>query len=209
MMGKRLFGLLAILLLSAVQARADVITFGTGNTDQLGSAGPQVEGAYTYQATGDGWEIENALGNPPSALATFFNGEISSLGDSVEFSRTDGGDFNFDSVDYSTIGTQFDQLLFSGYLNGNLVDTIHIDAATAGLADFHTVAGFGGPIDQLVVSIDHIGDFPRGAMLLDNLTLSSDAAAVPEPSSIALLAIGGFGAIAGAYRRRRQVNLSA
>lgn len=48
-----------------------------------------------------------------------------------------------------------------------------------------------------------------GFFVLDNVSAGPAIATTPEPSSIALLAIGGLGAAAGAYRRRRQTKTTA
>src|SRR2546423_6843787 len=85
------YGLSLIIAALAGAAPTATVTFGTSNIDQLVLAGTQTEGVVQYQAvTGLGWEIVNtgdARGNPPSALATFYNGSITdqTVGDRVEF----------------------------------------------------------------------------------------------------------------------------
>jgi len=196
---------LSLLFTLAAEMQAGVITFGTSAVDRLDLAGPQSEGLFTYEATsGDGWELITASGNPPAALATFFNGTASNTGDTVEFYRTDGGRFTFDSVDHRTFSSNnSDDLLFSGYLGGALIETLLLDFAS--FPSFQTIsAGFSGEIDRLTLQkVDAPG---MSGALIDNLVLTpvGGVTPVPEPSSIVLLGIGGMAMIGYGWRRKRQ-----
>ena len=197
-----------IVLLSVTGASAaDVITFDNLSIDHLVNAGPQVEGAFQYQATiGLGWEVQNLFGNPASALATFFNGEGSNVGDTVEITKVGGGTFTFNSVDYATFGTtNSDQVTITGYLNGVAEGSLAITSSTPSPNDFVTAAsGFGGLIDDLKVVVSFTGN--SNAMDLDNFTFNS--AVVPEPSSVFILGLGAVSLLGyHALRRRRGCQL--
>jgi hypothetical protein len=166
-------------------AMADVITFGDQHIDQLVAAGPQTEGRFTYTATaGMGWEVQQSFGNPPSALATFFNREPSEPGDSVEIMLTSGGLFGFRSVDFRTAAhINSDDVLLSGLRDGILVGSMLI--ADSSLS-FRTVeSNFLNGIDLLRVQVVNSG---QNTMILDNFNFAS--APIPEPSTILLLSAG-------------------
>ena len=125
-------------------------------------------------------------------------------GDTVEFYRTDGGRFTFDSVDHRTFSSNnSDDLLFSGYLGGALIETLLLDFAS--FPSFQTIsAGFSGEIDRLTLQkVDAPG---MSGALIDNLVLTpvGGVTPVPEPSSIVLLGIGGMAMIGYGWRRKRQ-----
>ena len=181
-------------------ATADVITFGNQHIDQLVAAGPQTEGRFTYVATaGMGWEVQQSFGNPPSALATFFNTEPSVAGDSVEIMLTSGRLFGFRSVEFLTAGhINSDDVLLSGLRGGVLVGSMLI--ADSSLT-FRTVeSNFLNRIDLLRVQVVNPG---QNAMIFDNFNLAS--APIPEPSTILLLSAGTIAGIARYRRRKHEV----
>jgi hypothetical protein len=191
-------GVLAALLLTFASgpALAQVITFENRQIDFLNLAGPQTEGAFQYHATvGIGWEVQPDVGNPPSALATYYNGQGSATGDTVEIRRIDNGPFSFQSVDFRTINPEnSDDVRLSGFRNGSLVGTLDL---TTSSTTFQTVpSGFAGPIDLLRVVLSFGGQ--QNAMILDNFV-------VPEPSGVVLLGACGVGLLTRRNHRRRQV----
>jgi hypothetical protein len=187
------FGLSLMIAALASAAPIATVTFGTSNIDQLVLAGTQTEGLVQYQAvTGLGWEVVNtsdSRGNPPSALATFFNGATTdqTVGDRVEFQLVGGGLFRFLSVDTRANGptppTNADQVSISGTLSGVPVGSL----TPTPTASYATTSGFSGLIDKLTVTLTQRGDT---AFWIDNITLDL----VPEPGTCAMAAIALFAA---------------
>lgn len=96
----------------------------------------------------------------------------------------------------------YDTYLAAAYLNGTLV----------GFEDFVTdhngsFAGiyFSTPFDILLIDPHRqtSTSLGSGAFLIDNFMFEADAAPVPEPGSVVLLATGGAGLVAALRRRRR------
>jgi len=194
-------GLSLLIATLCCAAPTATVTFGTSNLDQLVLQGMQTEGVIQYQAvTGLGWEIVNtgdSRGNPPSALASFFNGSTSdqTVGDKVEFQLVGGGLFRFLSVDTRANGptppSNADQVSISGTLAGIPVGSL----TPTPTASYATTIGFNGLIDKLTVTLTQRGDT---AFWIDNLTLDL----VPEPTTFAMAAIGLFAANLPRNRRR-------
>ncbi len=196
-------GLLSALILASLTAvsgvGAQTVMFGASSLDHLGSAGTQTEAGFDYTATGAGWEIESVYGNPNSALVTFFNGEGSTLGDKVDFTRNGGGLFNFDSVDFRTLlNSNSDQVILTGFLAGSPVGSLALNTSSI---SFQTVAsGIAGPLDLLRVEVTFVSN--SNALILDNLVFrAGEASAVPEPAAVSLLGAGSVCLLA--LRRRR------
>jgi hypothetical protein len=113
---------------------------------------------------------------------------LQGVGDSVQFSFTDGSAFNLDSVDLAEYSTGFPNPLtvrFVGYFADG--STVAVNLTTDGvidgtgpLADFQTFRfqGFDG-----VTRVE----IPTSRWSLDNLVV-----AIPEPASGTLLALGGL-----------------
>lgn len=175
-------------------ALASVLTFGNTNVDRLDLAGTQSEDSFSYTASGAGWELETTYGHPGAALATFFNGEGSSVGNTVDIMLTGGGLFTFDSVDWKTVGIPGDDVVLEGFLSGGLVDSLTLSADSRAWV---TAGGFGGPVDLLRVRIT--GGLGNSAMVLDNVNLTI-VDHVPAPASLTLIALG----LAGIRYRRKQ-----
>jgi hypothetical protein len=196
-----MFAGLGALLAVPTASHADFITFENKSIDRLDLAGPQVEGAFTYQATvGDGWEVITAIGNPPSSLTTFFNDQGAEVGDIVEITRTGGGFFTFQAVDFRTIlGSGSDDVAVEGFSGATLVGTLNLTTSTTA---FQTVgSGFAAtPIDRLRVRVTFDG---QNALLLDNFNLTPGDAVVPEPASAMLLGLAGLTLVGGRLWRRR------
>jgi hypothetical protein len=208
----KLAGLLTIVCLSYT-ARAETVTIGTSSTDNLVQmvtfgtssidnlvlAGVQVEGPFEYQAlTGLGWEIVNtadARGNPPSALATYFNRlpTDQNIGDEVAFRLTSGGLFRFLSVDtrVNFNPPTSDRVLIAGTRNGALIGEIN----PLPTVQYTTTSGFDGLIDTLTVRLTRIGN---NAFWIDNVRL----AIVPEPATFATMGLALFCLAIGTRRLR-------
>lgn len=185
-------------------AYATLITFESLVIDRLDQAGIQSEGPFQYEATiGDGWELSDRNTTSNSHLSTFVDLEPSEVGDIVEFTRTNDGLFSFNSVDFATAGTaNSDDVRFTGFNNGVIVDLFVITNSTASRSVFETVVfDFGAPIDLLQVQV--VGNTGSNGMRLDNIDLTLVADAIPEPTTLALFGIGLAG-LAGMRRRQRR-----
>jgi hypothetical protein len=196
---------LAVLMLTSGQARADIITFGTTAIDRLDLAGPQVEGSFTYEAiVGEGWEIVDNYSNPGYSLKTRWNRENPVVGDTVEFVRTDGGWFTFDSVDFATVlSSNSDQVLFSGFLGSTIVGTLALDFSTSSPSAYQTVlSGFSDAIDRLTLEVTfHMNEAGGNGASIDNVVLTPT---VPEPSTVSLWLLACVSTVGfGWYRKRK------
>lgn len=170
---------------SSIGASATTITFGDANIDRLDLAGSITESGFQYQVViGTGWELQTDFGNPGAALTTFYNDESAALDDFVSITRSGGGAFTFDSVDFRTITSEdSDHIKISGLRNGSLVGAL---ALTTPSTVFTTVAStFGGPVDKLFIEITSIG---FSAAILDNFNLTEID--VPLPATLPLFATG-------------------
>jgi hypothetical protein len=200
----------AVLFTSTLAAagRADTVTFGDLNYDPLVTAGAQTESGFTYEvSSGDAWAVTSEQGNPSSALATYYNSGIPTSGDTVVFTRAGGGNFTFVSVDTWTLGGpgESDVVSISGYLGGSLVGSILLDSVPVSPSDpYATVLStFAGAIDRLEVTVVESffeSPFRINSRILDNFEFGT-AAAVPEPSSLALAGVGGL--VVAVLARRR------
>jgi hypothetical protein len=137
-----------------------------------------------------GGQLSGAADNGTAYLAGAF-------GDSLQFSFTNGSSFNLVAVDlaeYSTVVPNAVTVPFYGYrADGSVVSTSFttdgiIDGAGP-LADFQTF--YFGPEFSNLMRVE----IPTFGWSLDNLVVS-----IPEPSSLALLGLGGLALLA---RRRK------
>jgi hypothetical protein len=189
----------AVLVLPAVGGAA-VITFGTSVIPILVDVGPQSEGAFQYEALSGAWEVNGLSSASPKSLFTFFNSNNPEdgvvVGQVVEITSP-GNLFRFDSVDFRTISpANSDDVLITGLLGGTTVGTL---ALTSSSRTFQTIASpFSEDVDTLRLELIEDG---TNAMALDNFNVTvtgaigsePSGAAVPEPSSYALFAMGLFG----------------
>jgi len=181
-------------------ARADTITFGTKTVVPL--TGSNTEGAFTYEVvSGKQWGLLSGIGNPAASLSTGAT-NAPSVGDEIDFFLTGGGSFTFDSFDWATFGTNSDKVNLFGEVGGVTTQQLpNVGAASA--TAFHTVLpGFSAPIDRLRVVVASAGDIDLD---LDNFVFTPQGSvAVPEPSSLTLLSIGGAGLLGYGWRRRKR-----
>ena len=120
--------------------------------------------------------------------------EFDDVGAAVTVQRSDGGLFDAIDVDVGQLDA-LGSLQFTGFLGGIMQSTISL--SSCGDACIQTLAiGFAG-IDQLRIEATSL--FP----VIDNLQVVAAAAPVPEPHTLALMALG-FATLA-ALRRRKQL----
>ena len=128
------------------------------------------EDGYTIAAVADHNEIDNTVGNLPSAIDTT---SFSQVANPITFTRVDGGDFYFEKFDLASASTvppdQSEQVQFTGLLNGKVVYTFTKDSLSTAFST-ETNAFASTPIDELRVIDIHNG-LEDGA-IVDNIIFS-------------------------------------
>jgi hypothetical protein len=186
----------------ASPAFANVITFETAPLG--GFTSPVTENGFTYSKLSGGLEVDG-LGNPGHDMAGA-GGVALFLGGVLKIVSATGGDFTFDSIDFSafqsTSPTGSQTLVVKGLL----------DASTVGM-DTYTLANTndipytnwttelasvlaGKTLSELDITLNAGLHFTES---IDNVVLTP--VATPEPASLALL---GAGVLALGWVRRRR-----
>ncbi len=199
--------LAALLLLFSVEAHAQNVTFDfsdfIGEPSVFGSAESTV-GDLTLVTNANSIARSMPGSNPPSPVNgfLFYPANANITDDGIVVNSASGGgpiDFTLLSIDFSNFnGSTFS---VAGFLDGSSVFSQVITPTTGGTDVFETTNfgtnGAGFLVDSLTFTTNSIvGNFPS----VDNVTISTSTAAIPEPTSLAFL---GLGSIAMFVRRRR------
>ncbi|MEA5535640.1 PEP-CTERM sorting domain-containing protein [Crocosphaera sp. XPORK-15E] len=188
---------LAVAALSA-STSATTITFDPIGTNPVGLPlnNPYIEGEFTYQSVSNtGGNFGSSLfGNPDPALTVYLGPEtLDTI--AIEFVRTDGGLFTFDSFDAVFLGDPgglSNGWTFFGEVGGNPTQFFGFaTSSTSFTTEIPTT--FTTPIDRLVIQFSQENDL---SLIVDNLVLTPVSQSVPEPGTIlGLLAVGALGAL--------------
>ena len=185
----------------APPAFADLITFETAPFN--GFAGPVTENGFTYSKL-SGFLFVAGNGNPGRDM----EGGINGGGGVLKIVSATGGNFIFNGLDFAAqalSGTQSQTLQVEGFLGGAPVGTdqytlpsknspLNWTAETASVLAGITVSELDIPLQG--------GVNPEFDEDIDNVSLTSLAAAVPEPASLTLLLMG-LASLAMVVRLRR------
>lgn len=200
-------------LLMSFGAQAALVGFddipNTGNGIQSGtvtSAGYNFTGGHYHIIDSPGAFVRNASTSYLTAEAA------NALGQSVTMTKVGGGTFTLNQVDVAELWLPgdptndfFEVLISANQFGGGVLSmSVTLDGigdGAGGVADFQTVvlAGWTNLTDVTFTGRNAAGAF--GDYSIDNLIVDENG--VPEPSGLALLALGGLSLVAGAARRRR------
>jgi hypothetical protein len=176
-------------------ALANTITFDTANLGIF--AGSVTENGFTYSKVSGGLFVSQS-GNPGRDL----EGLSTVGGGMVKIVSATGGDFNFNALDFSAFdlsGTGSQTLKVEGFLDGSSVGADQYTLANTKVFNpkydnWTTEAASllaGKSISELDITLN-ASISGSGSLFnesIDNLVLTPDLAAIPEPSSLAIIAV--------------------
>ena len=211
---QRVTAVAAMLVASALAlpALANTITFDTANLGVF--TGSVTEDGFTYSKLSGGLLVDQ-FGNPGRDL----EGLSTVGGGVVKIVSATGGDFNFNALDFSAFdlsGTGSQTLKVEGFLGGSSVGADQYTLANTKVFDpkydnWTTEAASvlaGKSISELDITLS-ASIAGTGSLFnenIDNLVLTPDLAAIPEPASLTILTVAALGA---SFIRRRRRLLSA
>jgi hypothetical protein len=203
----------AMVVMSALMspALANKITFETASVGAF--TGPVTEDGFTYSKLSGALLINPLLvGNPgKDAEGTISGGGV------LKIVSATSGDFNFNALDFSAFdfsGTGSQTLQVEGFLGGSSVGVDQYTLANTQIfnpkydnwtTEFASVLS-GKSLSELDITLNASGA-GSGALFnesIDNVVLTPEPAAIPEPSGLTLLGIGVAGASYIRLRQRRR-----
>jgi hypothetical protein len=194
----------------ALPAVASTITFETAPFG-AGFTGPVTENGFTYSRLSGGLFI-NSLGNPGQDA----EGAEGVGGGVLKIVSATGGDFNFNGLDFSAFdfsGTGSQTLTVQGFLAGSSVGVDQYTLANTNVfnpnysnwtTEVSSVLA-GKSISELDITLNAsvAGSGSLFGENIDNVVLTPDA--VPEPSSLTIVAVAVVGASFIRLRQRRRL----
>ena len=204
----------SMVLVSALAspALASTITFETASLGVF--AGPVTEDGFTYSKLSGGLFVAQ-FGNPGHDLEG-----LSTVGGGVlKIVSATGDDFNFNALDFAAfdiLGTGSQTLRVEGFLGGSSVGVEQYTLANTKVFNpkydnWTTEAALvltGKSISELDITLNAsaAGSGSLFSENIDNVVLTPELAAVPEPSSLTLLGVAAAGA---SFIRRIRRRVSA
>ncbi len=197
----------AVLVASAGQVQASMLTFDAQPEQYFVST--ITEGAYVFNSNFDGFGTNNYPLWPSNGTMHLMSWTNYASLSGFTLSHSLGNLFNVSSFDfaggYVIGGDPVSSLTVTGFLGASIIQTASftggIDFTASGPSSLTTLSLFGfSGVDSLVV--EATGSSNRAQY--DNFVVSEGAAAVPEPTSIALFGIGACVMGLGASRRRHR-----
>ena len=193
----------------ASPAVANTITFETASPGVF--TGAVTEDGFTYSKLSGGLFV-NQFGNPGKDL------EGTLGGGALKIVSATGGDFNFNALDFSAFdlfGAGSQTLKVEGFLGGSSLGADQYTLTNTKVfnpqyTNWTTEAAstlLGKSISELDITLNAsaTGSGLLFSENLDNVVLTPDAAAIPEPSSLTILALAVVAAGSIGLRQRRRL----